>query len=150
MIETSLIESASGQELYIAQQNGDKILITHTHAQVDGVFKAATRSSAGTSIITEPDADGCIVLTDIMVTSDRVAASSFTVQFTDGTETIKIISGNANDAPVNLSTSFAGAWKGWRNARLELITVGNVTATVACGYFKLHDSMLYSEWDALR
>lgn len=150
MIETSLIEQSSGEELYIAHQNGDKILITHTHAQVKGKFKAATRSSAGTSIITEPDADGCIVLTDIMVTSDRVAASSFTVQFTDDTETIKIISGNANDAPVNLATSFAGAWSGWKNARLELITVGNVTATVACGYYKLHDSMLYNEWDALR
>lgn len=150
MIQSNIVEQKSGQELYIASQNGYKILISETHAQVAGVFKAATRSSGGTSIITEPDKDGCIVLTDIMITSDRVAASSFTVRFTDGTNTITIISANANDAPVNLATSFAGAWNGWRNARLELVSVGNVTVTVACGYYKLYDSMLYSEWDALR
>ena len=152
MIETSLIESASGQELYIAQQNGDKILVSHTHAQVAGTFKAATLNATGTVIVAEPIPDGCIVMTDLILTSDKTVGSLITVQYTDGTNTIPIINANMENAPVNIATSFAGYWRGWRDARIELIIAGGVnpTATLAVGYFKLHQSDTYSDWDAQR
>ena len=152
MIKSSLIDSGTGQELYIAEQNGNKILISQTHAQVAGKFKAKTLEAAGTVIVAEPDKGGCIVLTDLILTSDKTEGSAITVQFTCGTNTIPIIVADMTDAPVNLGTSLAGKWEGWRNARLELVITGGQgpTATLAAGYYKLEDSLQYDDWDAQR
>jgi hypothetical protein len=152
MIKSSIVEQKSGQELYIASQNGYKILISETHAQVAGVFKAKTLIAAGTVIVAEPDADGSIVLTDLILTSDKTQSSAITVQFTDGTETTVLVEADITDAPCNIATSFAGQWRGWRDARLELVITGgiNPTATLAVGYYKLQDSLLYSDWDSRR
>lgn len=152
MLKSNLIESSSGEELYIASVNGYKILVSQTHAQVAGRFKSKTLSAPGTVIVAEPDEDGCVVLTDFILTSDKTQSSVITVQFTDDTETIVLVEADITDAPVNLATSFAGYWKGWKNARLELVIAGgtNPTATLACGYYKLIESMLFNEWDSLR
>lgn len=152
MLNVNLVEKGSEQELYIAQQNGDKVLITQTHAQVAGLFNAKTLNAPGTVIVTEPDADGCVVITDIVLTSDKTQGSSITVQFTDNTNTIPIITADITDAPIHLSASLNGFCKGWRNARVEFVITGGVnpTATLALGYFKLHKSLLYSEWESLR
>lgn len=152
MLKTSLVESGSGDELYIASCSNKKTLITQTHAQVAGVFKSKTLNAAGTIIVAEPVSEGCVVLTDLILTSDKTNGSTITVRFTDGTNTIPIVVADITDAPCNIATSFAGYWRGWRNARLELLIAGGVnpTATLAVGYFKLHHSMLYDEWDSLR
>jgi len=152
MIKNSLVDQGTGKELYIADQNGNKVLISQTHAQVEGKFKAKTLTAAGTVIVAEPDTDGCLVLTDLILTSDKTQSAIITVQFTDGTNTIPIMVADMTDAPVNLATSFAGKWEGWRDARIELVITGGVnpTATLAAGYYKLHDSKLYDDWDAQR
>lgn len=152
MIKASLIDSATGKELYIASQNGNKIFISQTHAQVEGKFKAKTLTAAGTIIVTEPDKGGCIVLTDFILTSDKTEGAVITVQYTDGTETIPIMVADMSDAPVNLATSLSGKWESWRDARLELVITGGVnpTATLAAGYYKLSDSKLFNDWDAQR
>ena len=128
------------------------VLVTTTHAATSGNFKAVSRAAAGTTIVTSPNAGGSIVLTDMIITTDKVNLATATVQFTDGTNTIVIIDATVTDAPCNIATSFVGRWHGWRDARIELVTVGNVKATVACGYFKvdaLH-TQDYSEWNAER
>ena len=152
MIKSSLVESASGEELYIYSCAGKQTLITQTHAQVAGVFKSKTLTAAGTVIVSEPDTGGCIVLTDLILTSDKTQSAVITVQFTDGTETISIVEADITDAPINIATSFAGYWRGWRNARLELVITGgiNPTATLAVGYFKIKTSLQYSDWDSKR
>ena len=152
MIKSNLVDSGSGDELYIACCTNKKVLITQTHAQIAGVFKSKTLNAAGTVIVAEPSAEGCIVLTDLILTSDKTNGTTITVQFTDGTHTIPIVEADITDAPCNLATSFSGYWRGWRDARLELVATAGVnpTATLAVGYFKLQDSMLYDEWDSLR
>ena len=50
--------------------------------------------------------------------------------FTDGVETINIIVADSTNAPINLAIPFAGRWQGWRDARIDLITVN----AVAPGY----------------
>ena len=152
MIKSSLVDSGSGKELYICSCADKQTLITQTHAQVAGVFKSKTLTAAGTVIVSEPDTGGCIVLTDLILTSDKTQSAVITVQFTDGTETIPIVEADITDAPINIATSFAGYWRGWRDARLELVITGglNPTATLAVGYFKLKTSLQYSDWDSLR
>ena len=152
MLKSSIVEQASGEELYIASCTSKKVLITQTHAQVAGVFKSKTLTAAGTVIVAEPDSEGCIVLTDLILTSDKTANSAITVQFTCGTYTIPIVEADITDAPCNIATSFAGYWRGWKDARLELVITGGAapTATLAVGYFKLSDSLLYNDWDSRR
>lgn len=152
MLKASLIDLATGKALYIARQNGNMVLISQTHAQVDGRFKAKTLEAAGTVIVAEPDKGGCIVLTDFILTSDKTEGSVITVQFTCGVHTIPIIVADMSDAPVNLALSLAGKWEGWWDARLELVITGGVnpTATLAAGYYKLSDSKLFDDWDEKR
>ena len=152
MIEAILIDSATGKELYNASQNGYKILISQTHAQMEGKFKAKTLTAAGSVIVAEPDKGGCIVLTDLILTSDKTEGAVITVQFTCGAHTIPIAVADMSDAPVNLAASLQGKWEGWRDARLELVITGgaNPTATLAAGYYKLKDSKLFDDWDAQR
>lgn len=152
MLSTSLSNPKNKKPLAIEEVYDKQIPLTHTYGSLNGSFKAVTRSAAGTTIITEPDLNGGIVLTDLIITTDKVALATVTVRFTDDVETINIITGNVNDAPMNLAISFAGRWQGWKNARLELVTVAAVTATVACGYFKVseNDVLSYSAWNAKR
>lgn len=153
MLKTSLVSQTDGKELCTHEGYKDRrFLIAQSYASVNGSFKSATRAAAGSTTITEPELGGSIVLTDLIVTSDRVNAAIITIRFTDGVDNVNIFVADVTDAPCNVATSFAGQWKGWKNARLELVTVGVVKTTVAAGYFKLPEeiSLGFSEWDAAR
>lgn len=150
MINLSLADRATGKDLHICETTYGSLLVTSNLAQAHGTFKSETRSAAGTSIITEPDPGHSIILTDLIISSDRVNAATFTVRFTDGTNTVNIFSGDVTDAPINLASPLSGRWQGWKDARVELVTVGLVTVTVSCGYYKVDTGLDYAEWDSLR
>ena len=97
-------------------------LVMTTVAGTHGLFKSVTRTTAGTSIVTAPTPSGAIVLTDLIVTTDKTNATSVTVQFTNGIDTIVIMTGDSTNAPVNVAISFTGRIAGWKDARLEVIT----------------------------
>lgn len=128
------------------------VLVIANYQSMNGSFKSIARSTAGTSTLTEPTGEGSIVLTDLIITTDKVNGASVTVQFTDDTNTIVIVAAQVTDAPCNIATTFIGHWQGWRSARMDMVTVGNVKATVACGYFKVSKSksLEFSDWDARR
>ena len=133
---------------------GDVIRV-QTGASQLGFFKTVTRAaSAGTSTIVEPiSSDTSILLTDLIITTDKVNATSATVRFTDGTDTVVIMTADATNAPITTAISFAGTWQGWAGARLELVTVGAITATACCGYMKIdkkYTVQSYDTWNALR
>lgn len=121
-------------------------------ASRNGTFKAVNRTTAGTTIITSPDLDAGIVLTDLIVTTDKTANSDVIIQFTDDAQTIVIAKFDSVNQSINFSISFAGHWQGWQNARLEVITTGTVDATVSIGYFKqpTGDTDVFAVWDAKR
>jgi len=153
MLKTSIVSQVDGQELcthpgYV----GRRFLVAQSFASMNGSFKSASLGGAGTAIISAPELGGSIVLTDLVVTSDKVNGATITLRFSDGTESVNIFVSDVTDAPCNLATSFAGQWKGWKDARLEMVTTGAVAATIAVGYFKLKEelSLDYGEWDAAR
>lgn len=113
-------------------------------------FKSQYRTSAGTTEITAPNINGAIILTDIIVTTDRVANSRLMVFFDDGVHTTVIADGVANDAPINFAIGFHGGWTGWKDAALKMTTVAALKANVAVGYIKIPNGLEYLEWDALR
>lgn len=128
------------------------VLLTSTYGAAEGVFRAVTRAAAGTSTLAAPDGDGAIVLTDLIITTDKVNAATVTIQWTDGVNTIVIVSARVNDAPCNLAIPFAGKWMGWSGARLDVVTVAGVNTTVSAGYFKVpgDKALAYAAWDAKR
>lgn len=152
MLKVALASRYDGQEYCAGKFCEQPILITQPVVTFNGVFKSTTRSSAGTSTIAEPLPKSSILLTDLILTSDRVALATVTVRFTDGTNNVDIITAAVNDAPVNLALSFGGRWQGWKDARVDLITVGNATATVACGYMKVEEAytLHFNDWDSRR
>jgi len=137
-------------ELQNGQEGSVKVLTTGTLHGAHGTFKAAQRSSAGTTILTNPANGGSLHLTDLILTTDKTNASNVTLQFTDDTETIIIAVGDSTNAPVNLAVAFNGRVQGWKDARLEMVTTGGVSATCMVGYHKMSKGIAFSEWDSRR
>mgnify|MGYP003630646886 CR=1 FL=1 len=130
--------------------NGGHALSVTSPQAVFGQFTAANRTTAGTTTVLSPPIDGSLVVTDLIISADKVNAGSITLQFTDGTETVVIYKGITTDAPINISLSVTGRFRGWADARIDLVTVGAVDANVTLGYLKLSQSLTYSVWNSAR
>ena len=115
-----------------------------------GVFKNVSRSGAGTTEIVTPNPGGAIVLTDLIITASKTVTSDVTIQFDDGTNQEVIALSDSIGGVVNLAIAFAGLWRGWREADLDLVTTGNVVVNVTVGYFKVPDGLEFSDWDDMR
>ena len=123
------------------------VQVIGTEPQQHGVWKVANRASAGTTIITQPFASGALLVTDLIISTDKVANSSVQLQFTDGSNTEIIALFDSANAPVSLSISIGGRLHGWRDARLEMVTVQTVNASIMVGYMKIKSIQDFTEWD---
>jgi len=115
-----------------------------------GLFRAVSGTTAATTTITEPSNGGNIAICDIMLSAEKKNTGSIEIRFTDGTETITVFKAILTDAPVSMSANFSATWRGWKDARLEVVTVQDFTYTVACGYIKELEAFRYSDWNARR
>ncbi len=124
--------------------------VTTSGPQRHGVFKSVTSTAQTTTIIATPDAKGAIVITDLLITTNKQANGILILHFTDDTNTINIAVFPV-DLAVNVPISFVGLFRGWRDARLEMVTsVATFDATVTAGYMKVPEGLAFGEWDALR
>jgi len=128
----------------------DEILITSDFVRAFGVFRAAARITAGTTTIVTPPASGSILLTDLMISGEKQAGSTTSVQFTDGTDTVTIFLASQVDAPPQIAIPFAGRFQGWKDAQIDMVTSGAGDATVTIGYVKVPNGLPFDEWDAYR
>jgi len=153
MIKTSLIAGRNSKELHSYDgYDGEPVLVTTTHGAQHGSFVAVTRSTQGTTAAIAAQGDDAIVLTDLILTTDKVQSTTATVIITDGSNSETLIAADLTDAPCNIALSFAGHWQTWRACRIDLVTVGAVTATLALGYFRIPWDVAdtYGVWDAKR
>jgi hypothetical protein len=150
-LKAILIDVATGKALEVIKDffGNPTLAVTDCYA-TKTCFKSEYRTSAGTTEIAAPKTDGAIMLTDLIITTDRVASSRLRVFFDDGTRTITITDCVPIDAPVNLAIGFRGSWTGWKNAALKMQTWAALKANVAVGYIKIPGGLEYEEWDALR
>ena len=118
--------------------------------EIWGQFSAASRTTAGTTQIVQPPADGSIIITDLIVNADKRNAGRVTLQLNDGTRSVVIFSASTVDAPVSSTISLGGRVRGWQNADLELVTVGAVVADVTVVYFRSEQGLEYDVWDFAR
>lgn len=148
-----LTEIASGTALHTETIGKHTHLVTEDHSRVSTQFKAATITSASTATVVAPPAGNALVLTDLIVSAEKVAGGSITVQFTDGTNTIVIFKASLVDAPVAIAMPFAGRWRGWKDAKIDMVGVGtNIDADVSIGYYFIKGAgvLAFNQWDKLR
>jgi hypothetical protein len=158
MLNVSLVNPLNKKALHIEEAYKPTVEVTGeevtpvimTGAQAHGTFTSGSRSSGGTTVLVSPKADGSLILTDLVLGTDKVNGATVTIQVTDGSQTEIVFATNVTDAPANLAIGFAGRWQGWKDARVELVTTGTVDATVSLGYIKVPGGLPYQEWDSLR
>jgi len=94
-----------------------------------------------------------VVLTDLLVSGEKINGGIIQVQFTDDTNSEIVSKSHVTDGPVNLAMPFAGRWRGWKDARIEmLVTTSMQDATVAIGYYFVTGAgvFIFEDWDAQR
>ncbi len=129
---------------------GGPVILTYTPSQAHGHFKSATLTAANTVVIVQPKASKSIWVTDIIVSGEKQASSDITVQFTDGTDTEIMVVIDQVDSSPNLSINLNSYFRGWKDARVELVTSGAGDATVTIGYLHSKDDTGFDEWSAQR
>jgi len=124
--------------------------------RANGVFKTTKFTAAGgigSTTVATPVGDGSIVLTDLIVSFEKKASAEVTLQFNDGTNTELIWFGDMQDATISFGIAFAGRWRGWRSAYLEIVVAGaGLDGSLGVGYVKLDkaNSLTYSDWNGRR
>ena len=126
----------------------EPVLIVMSPAQAHGLFKAVTRTTAGTTIVVQPKQGQSVWITDILISGEKQAGSDATLQFTDGVDTKVIFISNQVDVPPAVNAGLQSYLKGWKDARIELVTGGAGDATVTIGYLHSALALNFSQWDA--
>ena len=157
-IETHISDADDGTHVHIHDyKEFDRLEDQDYHSlmvvdpvQVAGQFQTVNRTSAGTTTVVTPPKGGAIILTGFILGADKVNSATVTLRFNDDTRTADIYTGIVTDAPINLAHNFNSRTQGWRDARVELVTVGAVQAYLTLNYIKVKDSLAYDAWDERR
>ena len=129
-------------------------LVTEDHSRVATQFRTVANTGAETQIAVTPPKGTAIVITDVILGAEKAASGSVTVQFTDGSDTVIVFKISTVQNPVSLHIPFAGRWRGWRDARIDVVTTGgNSDSDVSIGYYILAGVagvLSFTDWDAQR
>ena len=152
MLYTRTLASGTEKEFHWHESptTGLPTYITMSPSQAHGHFKTATLTSANTVVIVQPKPGLSVWVTDIIVTGESQASSTATIQFTDGSDTVIMIVAFQVKEPPQVNANLQSYFKGWKDARVELVTSGAADATATIGYIHSVDAPSFAEWDAER
>ncbi len=151
-IGVRLIAAGSDQEFhhFPGPHTREPVFIVMSPGEAHAHFKTATRTTLGTTVVVQPREGQAIWITDIIVSGEKQAGSNITVQFTDGTNTEIIAIVDQVDAAPNLAMNLNSYFRGWIDARIEIVTGGAGDGTVTIGYIHAHEALAFDVWDAER
>ena len=151
-IGVRLIAAGGDQEFhhFPGPHTNEPVFVVMSPSEAHAHFKSATRTTAGTTIIVQPREGQAIWITDIIVSGEKQTGSSITVQFTDGTNTEVIVIVDQVDAAPNLAPTLNSYFRGWKDARVEIVTAGAGDGTVTIGYIHATEALAFDVWDAER
>ena len=140
--------AADGTELHTERFGHHVHPIFESHARVATKFKSVSHTTAATTTITKPKPGGAIVMTDIIVSGEKISGGIITVQFNDGSNQVVITKNHVTDGPVNMAHGFEGLSLGWKDAFIEMITsTMNQDATVTIWYYFVRDAKRVLSFD---
>ena len=128
-------------------------LVIEQHSRVGTQYKSITHTTAATTTVATPKKGQVMVITDIVVSGEKINGGIITIQWNDGTRQDGIKKYHVTDGPVNLHIGYQGRNKGWKDAFLEFITsTANQDATVEVGYYFIRGAGVQSfdDWDVDR
>ena len=143
---------ATGKSFDISHgtQANERALMTTNPVWRHSTFKSAEFAGPVTIALVLPNDDGSLILTDLVVTGDKVNGGSIEVQFTDDVDEAIIIKPVTTDAPVVVNINLNGQARGWKDARIDVIVTGVVIGSVLATYIKVPGGLPFEEWDELR
>ena len=149
------LQTITGVALHTEKVGQHTHLVTEDHSRVVTQFQHAASTDAGTTTVVTPRSGAAIVITDIILSQEKVAAGFITIQFDDDdNNTVILLRGTTVDGDMpGLHIPFAGRVRGWKDARVEMVTVGvNVESDVTIMYYHLigEQVLLFDEWSAQR
>ena len=148
-----ILEDEDGTILHTETVGAHTHLIIEDHSRVATHFKHAGTTSAATTVIVQPASGEAVVVTDLVLSQEKVSSGALTVQYTDGTDTEILFKGSSVQAPIALAIPYEGRVRGWRDARVEMISAGtNVETDVSVHYYRLKGEgvLSFADWDAER
>ena len=152
MLKVALVDSGSNKQVHILPGlSGRETFITATLPNLWGHFAAATRATEGSTTIISPDIEDSLLLTDLIVSTKKSNGNSLVINFTDGTNTVKIVEFDVTIA-IAFGMSFGGRFHGWEDAYIQMTTDAAYNATVTVGYMKVPKlyTLKYAAWNAAR
>ena len=156
MLKTRLVDPITGKDLHTyPDPSGHPTFVTTDYGRLHGTFASTvwTAATATTTVVAANSNEG-IVLTDLILSCEKVNAGSVTVNYNDAdTNAVTIMAADINDAPVNLAIPFQGNWAGWQGCFIEVIVVGlNCNGSLALGYYRTpeENTLSYAAWNTLR
>ena len=130
------------------------VLVTEGLRTLDCHWQSGVNDAAETTTIVSTKPNQSLLLTDIIVTSSKkVASSTITLRFFDGTntETLMVIEGA--EAPVEFAHTFQGGVRGWKDADFQVVTNQAAMYSVTfVGYVHLSPDLTqsYTVWNKKR
>ena len=154
-VQSILIDGATKENLHtveslVGKENHGYMLVTDTPARAHGRWNAVSVTGASTTIVAQALTGGSLIITDIVLLAKKKTASTVLVQFTDGSNTEVIMAPDIVNNPVNIAWSPAGLVRGWKDARIELVTDATFDCTLTIVYIKLLSGEPFAVWDADR
>ena len=150
----AVLENEKSEILHTERFGSHVHLITENHARVATKFKSVSHTTAATTAITTPKPGGAIVMTDILVSGEKISGGIITVQFNDGSNQVVITKNHVTDGPVNMAHGFEGLSLGWKDAFIEMVTsTMNQDATVTIWYYFVRDAvrvLAFADWNTER
>ena len=129
-------------------------LSVEDHSRVATHFKHVASTDAGTTTVVSSRPGNALVVTDIILSQKKVASGTLTIQFDDDDDNTEILAvlDTVTDG-VTMHIPFAGRVRGWKDARIEMVSVGNsAVSNVTVMYYHLGGTQVlsFTNWDGLR
>ena len=133
--------------------NDSPVLIAESLRILAGHWQTQSITTATTTTIISTRPNEAVMLTDIVVIlSKKVASATIIVRFSDGVNTINLMTLDAATAAFNFSHPFQGGIRGWKDANFQVVTSHNTTVAVLAGYTNITSraAQAFGLWNAER
>lgn len=148
-----ILQLEDGTILHTEKVGPHTHLVIEDHSRVATQFRTVANTGAETQIVVTPPKGTAIVITDVILGAEKAASGSVTVQFVEGSDTVIVFKISTVQNPVSLHIPFAGRWRAWRNARIDVVTTGgNSDSDVSIGYYIVRGEgvLSFADWDVER
>ena len=130
-----------------------KTLMVESQRVLAAHWKSPAITTATTTTVVEARPSQSILLTDLVVIlSKKVASATIVVRFSDGTNTVNLLTFDAATASFEFRHAFTGGLRGWKDADLQIVTNQATTISPLVGYVHLSSgtTQTYPIWNSER